>query len=355
MKPLVVLTRSHRVESIHSGAICISDYHNQLQSRIGNEQKKIYLRSSAKPFQAVALAASGSLEKFGISLEELSVICSSHSGEDFHRQAVYSILQKIGLTEEDLDCGICNPYNPEMLTRITCKQEKPSQLFNCCSGKHAGMLALCRFYGYPTKGYVEKTHPVQQLILNTIASLLNIPSEEIVTGQDGCGVPNFMISLQQAAYLYALLAAGEKGHSQYGFVLSKIANAMLAYPRMINGDSEFCTELINYSGRKVIGKVGGEGVYCLAIPEKGLGAAVKIADGNERAVYPVALHILRQLGLTDREMEDRLVLWAFPPIKDHRGNIIGYTLPVFDVLQGTNEAIKIGDNFVFKGECLWKH
>ncbi len=350
MKPLVVLTRSHQVESIHSGAICVSDYQNGLQFHLGDVKRKVYLRSSAKPFQAIALAASGALEKLGITDEELAIMCSSHSGEDFHRKAVNSILKKIDLNEDDLDCGICNPYNPETLARLTCKQEKPSQLFNCCSGKHAGMLALCKFHNYPIENYVKQGHPVQQLIHKTIASLLNTPPEEILIGQDGCGVPNFMISLQQASYLYALLASGEKGHQQYGLALSKIRSAMLNNPRMINGDGEFCTELINHSNRRVIGKVGGEGVYCLAIPERDLGASVKIADGNERAVYPVALHILRQLGITDKEMENQLVLWAFPPIKNHRGNILGYTLPIFNILQGTHQPMEIGDNFIFKGE-----
>lgn len=354
MHPLVVLTRSNRVESVHNGYICVTDSQNEIKYSTGDPDTKVFFRSSAKPIQAVALASSGALKKFNITLQELAIICSSHSGEDFHREAVSSILSKVGLSEENLSCGVANPYNQDMINEVIKKGERPSQLYNCCSGKHAGMLTLCKYYGFPAEGYTELDHPVQQLILKTLAELLNCNTEDIVTGIDGCDAPTFMISLHQASYLYSLLAQGINGIGKYRDAFGLIQKAMITYPRMINGDKEFCTDLITHSDGKVIGKVGAEGIYCVAVPEKQLGICIKISDGNERGVYPVTTHILNQLKiLNDQDME-KLRIWAYPPVKNHKGKIIGYNVPVFNINQ-KGGTFQIGDKFEFKDEKPWNH
>ncbi|MEW6662755.1 MAG: asparaginase [Bacillota bacterium] len=342
MQPLVVLTRSNQVESLHQGYVCVASSEGQVRYSLGDLQTKIFLRSSAKPLIAVALVESGALEKFEISPRELAVICSSHSGQDFHRQAVSSILKKIGLDEQFLLCGRANPYNRQMNEKLIKRGERPSPLYNCCSGKHAGMLALCRYFGYPVERYTDPEHPVQQLILKTIGDLLDCDSSEICTGTDGCGAPNFQLSMQQAAYLFAQLAQGGKGQQKHSGSLGLIKRAMTSFPRMVNGDGEFCTDLIKQSGGRVIGKVGGEGVYCAAVLDQQLGIAVKIADGNERAAYPVMVQILNQLGVFSQAELDGLRLWACPPLKNHHGKVIGYTLPVFDLGQGARAGAKIG-------------
>lgn len=354
MQPLAVLTRKDRVESIHKGYICATDTNKKIVYSLGNADAKVFLRSSAKPIQAVALVHSGAMEKFDITLQELAIICSSHSGEDFHREAVSSILSKIGLKEENLSCGIANPYNKDMLNRLIKKGVRPSQLYNCCSGKHAGMLALCKYYDYPVEDYTELEHPVQQLILKTIAELLECSVDDIVTGIDGCGVPTFLVTLHQAAYLYSLLAHGSKGKNKYRDCFGLIQKAMTSYPRMINGDKEFCTDLITHSEGRVIGKVGAEGIYCVAVPEKQMGICIKIADGNERGVYPVTTHILHQLGILNDNAMESLKLWAFPPVKNHKGKIVGYSYPVFDINSANvTHTIQIGEKFENKGDKVW--
>jgi L-asparaginase II len=350
MQTLVVVTRSNRIESIHKGSICVADSQKNIIYSIGDPTKKVFLRSSAKPIQAVALVNSGAIDRFKISHEELAIICASHSGEDFHREAVKSVLDKIGLTEEDLDCGVANPYNPDMINEVIKKGERPSPLYNCCSGKHAGMLALCRYYNYPVKGYAEPEHPVQQLILKTTAELLECRKEDITIGIDGCGIPTFMITLHQAAYLYSLLACGSDGKGKYKEAFGQIQESMTTCPRMVNGDKEFCTDLISLSKGKIIGKVGAEGIYCVAVPEKQIGICVKISDGNERGVYPVTIHILKQLGILNDNDIEKLKLWAYPPIKNHKGKVVGYTVPVFNTKIEENSTIEIGDKFEFKGE-----
>jgi len=356
MQPLVVLTRSNHIESIHKGHICVVDSQKNTLYSIGDPHTKVYLRSSAKPIQAVALVNSGAMEKFNITLKELAIICSSHSGEDFHREAVSSILNKIGLSENDLCCGVANPYNQDMINTLIKKGQRPSQLYNCCSGKHAGMLALCKFYKYPVEGYSEPEHPVQQLILKITSELLECNSNDITIGIDGCSIPTFMITLHQTAYLYSLLAHGSNHNGKYKEAFGLIRKAMTANPQMINGDKEFCTDLITHSEGKVIGKVGAEGIYCVAVLEKQLGICIKISDGNERAVYPVTSHILSQLGVLNNRTLEKLKTWAYPPVKNHKGKIVGHTIPVFNINKmGNMNNIKIGDKFAFKGEKPWNH
>lgn len=350
MKPIVVLTRTDHIESLHEGFICVTDSNKKTVFSIGDINSKVYLRSSAKPIQSVAFVHSGAMDRFDISLEELAVISSSHSGEDFHRKSVSSILGKIGLGEDDLECGVANPYNKDMINDLIKKGHRPSKLYNCCSGKHAAMLAVCRHYGYPTKGYTELEHPVQKLILKIIAELLECEAEDIQTGVDGCGVPSLLITLHQASYLYSLLAQGSKGSSRYKDCFGLIQKAMISYPCMVNGDKEFCTDLITHSNGSAIGKVGAEGIYCVAVPEKQLGICIKTGDGSERAVYPVTIHLLKELGVLDDDAIKKLIQWAYPPVKDHKGNVVGYTIPVFNINNKDNKSVQIGQKLVFKGE-----
>ncbi|MDF2502505.1 MAG: L-asparaginase, partial [Anaerosporomusa subterranea] len=341
---------TRHVESVHTGYVCIVDSSNNLLASIGDSSQKIFLRSSAKPFQAVAAVSSGATGHYGITSEELAVMCASHSGEEIHRKTVQSILTKVGLAESNLECGAANPYNQETNEWLIRHREKPTSLYNCCSGKHAGMLLLCKFFGYPTENYIAPDHPVQRHIFQTMAELLGCSAEDIILGEDGCGVPNCLITLRQAAYLYALLAG--PGHShEYKQALAKIKEAILANPLMISGTGEFCTELMQNSDGKVVGKVGGEGVYGLGIVGTDKGICIKIADGNERAVYPVVVRVLRQLGVFDQAAEDRLYKWAYPPVNNHHGKMVGHTLPVFDIYNSLrNFSLASGDEYDLEGE-----
>lgn len=346
MKPLIAVTRSNHVESIHYGYIGIVTSDNETITNFSDNSTKIFLRSSAKPFQALTAVHSGAADYFNISEQELAVMCSSHSGEEIHRETIKSILRKIDLTEDDLECGVANPYNKETNEWLIRHGKKPTKLYNCCSGKHAAMLMGCKFFGYSTKNYVRKEHLIQRLILNNIAELLECSADDITLGDDGCGVPNCMVTIQQAAYLYAQLAAGT--HKKFGKSFARISAAMAKNPRMVNGEGEFCTDLIKNLKGNVIGKVGGEGVYGISIIDQKLGVCIKVLDGNERAVYPIAVHTLRQLGVMDNTTADELTEWAFPLIKDHKGKTVGYTVPVFNL---RNNTVTIGSKYEFKGDC----
>jgi len=356
LEPLVALTRSNRIESIHAGYICITDSNNNVLYNIGDCKDKVFLRSAAKPFIATTFIKSGAMEQFDISEKELAIICSSHTGEDYHRETISSILNKIGVSEEDLKCGISAPYNKEMNERLIRKNERPSKLYNCCSGKHSGMLAACKALGLPIDSYNDKCHPLQKLILYNISKLLGCSEEDIILGIDGCTVPSFMITIQQISYLYALLADGGNTKEEYKDALTKIRNSMVAYPEMIDGYEEFYTELMGHSDKRMIAKVGDEGLYCVAVPEKKIGIVVKIVDGNERACYPVIIEVLKQLGIFTKTESKQLYNWAFTPLKNHVSDVIGYTLPIFNINKNqSNKNITIGQLLEFKGDNLWNN
>lgn len=352
MQPLTVVTRSNRIECIHYGYLCITDSDKNIKYHIGDPNTKIYLRSSTKPFIAVALVESGAISKFGISSEELAVICSSHSGQDFHRNAIESILKKIGLNENFLLCGCASPANVEEEKQLTRENKRPSPLFNCCSGKHSGMLALCKFYGFPVENYNNVSHPAQKLIFNTIMELIGCNEEDILLGVDACTAPGYMISLYHHSYLYSLLAAGFSAKSKYRNSLGLINKAMRDNPRMVIGDGEFCTDLMINSGNKVIGKVGAEGVYCVSIPEKSLGICIKIADGEEKAESPVIISILKHLGVLSKTEIQKLKTWAYPEITNHKGSVTGNILPVIDLEQPFIQDLVSGQKIEFENDTV---
>lgn len=341
MEPLVALTRNQHIESIHRGAVCVIDINKNLRYHLGNPEAHIYIRSAAKPFQALPLAVSGAIKKFGITLDELAVACGSHSGQPYHLAAVNSILQKIALKEDDLECGSSNPYNKSERLSLIQQGIRPTPIHNCCSGKHALMLALCKYYDFPTKGYTEAQHPVQELICKVLAELLTTKPEGISIGIDGCGVPSYILSMRQLAFLFAQLADG-RGNNRLGEGLALIQKAMLTHPEMVSGEGEFCTELMLHTKGRVIGKIGAEGVYGIALPKEGIGIAIKIEDGNERGIYPTVIAILKQLKVINDEAADRLRDWAYPPIKNHKGRVVGYAVPIFTQAQ-MDRQLKIGE------------
>jgi L-asparaginase II len=333
MPQLVIRTRSGRVESTHDGYICVTDSNNKVRYSIGNPEARIFLRSSGKPIYAVVFANSGIIEKFNITLKEFAVICSSHDGQAFHRKIISSVLKKAGLSEKDLECGHKYPDNIKVRNALIKLRARPSYIFSNCSGKHAGLLALCRYYGFPVKDYHKPEHPIQQLIRRTMAELLECDEDELITGRDGCSMPTYNLSLKQAAYLYALLAHGYNGRGKYSHCFGLIQKAMKTYPLVIKGKNTFCTDLNIYTEGRVIGKIGAEGIYCLSIPEQKLGVCIKISDGNPWASYPASVEVLRELGVMDEYALKKLKKWAFPEVKDDKGQAAGHLYPVFNLFR----------------------
>ena len=205
--------------------------------------------------------------------------------------------------------------------------EKPSPLHNNCAGKHVAMLTLCVYHGWPLEHYISPEHPVQQLILDTVSSLTEVPVGKIGTGIDGCGVPVFFLPLVSLARAYAKLT------SRADPAICRLMEAVLSYPEMIAGDERICTDIMRTSGKRIFAKTGAEGGYAMSLMEKGWGVGIKIEDGNNRALYPVIVETLRQLQVLSREDEKSLEAYHHPLIVNHRKEIVGGIIAQFNLIR----------------------
>lgn len=272
----VNLLREGIQESQHQVEAVVCDDRNRLLLLAGNAQRSTFIRSALKPFQALCVTSSGVLERYKLTEKDLAIICSSHQGSITQARQAFNILWRAEISPLALQCPI-----PE---------GKTSPLEYNCSGKHAGMLAACKQNNWSLNDYLNRSHPVQQLILRKVAEFLAIPGAELIQARDDCGAPTYSMQLQQMAYLYAHLASG----SDLG--LERIVRAMTSYPEMVAGEGAFDTELMRLTDGTIISKSGAEGIQCLGRVGEGMGMAIKVIDGARRAKYAVAIHLLKQLA-----------------------------------------------------------
>jgi L-asparaginase II len=275
------------------------------------------MRSCAKPIQALPVITTGAADKFSLTPAELAAMSGSLNGQDFQVNTIKSILSKIGLDERSLQCGVHRPSHRPTAKKLQEEGKKPSLLHNNCTGKHSAMLTLCVHHGWQLNNYTSKEHPVQQLILKTVSSMTNTPVEEIGIGIDGCGVPVFFLPLKNLARSYAKLTYTSDQATQ------QLMDAILSHPEMIAGDERVCTDIMRALGKKVFAKTGAEGGYAMSLMEKGWGIAIKIEDGNNRAMNPVVIESLKQLKIVTEKEEDKLKTYHHPVIKNHLKEIVG--------------------------------
>lgn len=325
------------MESRHRGHIGAVTPDDSLVAFIGNPDLVTYMRSSAKPHQAIPLIASGAADRFGFTEKEIALACASHSGEPIHTEIVASMLEKIGLPETALKCGTHEPFSAEVTKQLRLRGEQPNLLQNNCSGKHAGMLALALHLGAPTETYYLTDNPVQVEIKNAVSLFAGIPAAKIVVGVDGCGVPVFAVSVRVMALMYARLISPPTQFDEPIRAASKrIVAAMTRYPELIGGTTErLDTELMRAGKGSLISKVGAEGVYTVGVLPcekwpQGFGLALKIADGEDHRARPVAvIEALRQLGIEDPQSFTTVRRYATFAVRNRRGEQVGEVRPAF--------------------------
>ncbi len=295
--PVATVWRGDLVESVHRGRHAVRDARGETLDSLGDPAGYVHLRSVAKPFQALPLVFSGAAEAFGISGEELAVACASHSAEPRHLAAVRSILRKAGLSEDDLQSGAHPPMHAPTAARLVKGGEEPRPIHGNCSGKHAGMLAVCAHAGWDPAGYRDPEGPLQRLVRRTVAKLCGLEPGDVKLAGDGCGVPVFALPLENLALGFARLGAGgaEEFPEDLLEAVRKVRYAMRAHPYMVAGTGRFDTRLMQATD--LIAKSGAEGVFAAASlsgsdTEPGWGLALKISDGAGRAIAPAALTAL---------------------------------------------------------------
>lgn len=327
---LVHIMRNTLVESIHRGDLAVVDATGRLVYAVGSPKTKVaFIRSSSKPIQALPIIESGAADHYKLTDEELAIFCASHNAEGPHLQAVRSVLEKIGLNESALQCGTHWSSHKPTADAMVLEGKTPTEI-NCnCSGKHSGMLTLAQYKEWDISNYTEITHPVQQEMLNSMALFAGLPASDIVIGTDGCGVPVFGLSVYHMAHAFAKLANPTDMPEGTALAAKRITHAMMTHPFLVAGSNRLCTNLMAAGRGNIFSKSGADGVYCVGLPELGLGLAVKIEDGNGRANGPVVVEALRQLGVLDAEQLSTLAPLHNPKNYNHRKDLVGETKAVF--------------------------
>ncbi|MBD2019961.1 asparaginase [Leptolyngbya sp. FACHB-36] len=272
----VRLLREGIVESKHRVQAVVCDNRGRVLLVAGNAETATFARSALKPFQALAVTTTGTLERYRLSDRDLAIICSSHKGKIEQVRQAFNVLWRADVDPTALQCPI-----PE---------GKRSPLEYNCSGKHAGMLAVCQQRNWALTSYLQRSHPVQQLILQKVSDLLRMPGAEFISARDDCGAPTYFMQLQQIASLYGVLSSGDT------LDLERIVRAMTQHPDLIAADGEFDTELMRLTQGELVSKAGAEGIQCVGRLREGMGLAIKVMDGSKRAKHAVAIHLLKQMG-----------------------------------------------------------
>jgi L-asparaginase II len=325
---LAKVIRGETVESVHRGHIVAIDGSGQVLFELGDPEMVTFFRSACKPFQAMPLVTNGAADAFGFSDDEIALACASHSGEPFHVEIAARMLQKIGLTESDLQCGTHLPFSEKESERLLRANDEITQLHNNCSGKHAGMLATAKHLGSEIKTYLSPEHPVQQQILSTIATLCEIPKEKIEIGIDGCCAPNFAVPLNRMArsFLNLIAPPGDFADEVVRSASARIVSSMVKYPELIGGSERLDTILMQAAPGKMISKVGADGVWlCGILPggkfPKGAAIALKVEDGDDKRARPVAaIDILKRIGILSPDDLPELSPMA---LKNRNGDTVG--------------------------------
>jgi L-asparaginase II len=348
-QPLLEVTRGRIVESVHFGAAAVVDSSGRLLASLGDPKLVTFLRSSAKPFQALPFIEHGGDQTFHLTSREVAIICGSHDGTDEHVEVIKSIQAKVGVQESDLLCGTHPLSNMPTVEAMRSRGETLSPNRHNCSGKHTGMLAAARMRGLPIADYVNPGHPVQKAILDSLAEICSIPADQVEVGIDGCSVPNFAIPLYNAALGFARLCDPRGIQTERAAACRRVTQSMMANPVMVAGTDRFDTRLMEVCSGRIIAKGGAEGYMILGIPgaalgsdSPGVGIAFKVSDGDlpirkangdsyNRVRPAVALEILRQMGwITAKELEALSPDFGpMKPVTNWRKLVVGNSHPAF--------------------------
>jgi L-asparaginase II len=329
---LVNALRGGIVESLHRGAIAIVDADGSLHTATGDIERPVFPRSAVKVLQALPLVQSGAAERFGLVDEELALACASHGGEPRHAETAAGMLTKAGVDAEALECGTHWPYHDGSIKALAAAGASPSALHNNCSGKHAGFVCVgclmaadrgADVRGF-LRGYVQPDHPVMREVTVSLESTTGYRLADAARGVDGCSIPTYAVPLRHLAHAFAKVATGVGLSAGQAVAARRLRRAVAAAPFMVAGSGRFDTRVMQALGERVFCKVGAEGVHCAALPELGLGVAIKMDDGNNaRAVEVVMAAVIRRLLPLEGEAAALLQSLADVPLRNWNGIEVG--------------------------------
>jgi L-asparaginase II len=323
--------RGGRVESAHRAYAVVADSDGRVHFSLGDPHRTIFVRSAAKPFQALPLLEAGGERAFRLGDDDIALMCASHGGEPRHIRVAARLLARGGFSARDLACGSHWPMHEPSAHRLARRGERPGPLHNNCSGKHAGLLLACRAYGFSARGYCEPSHPIQREILLRIAALCGVEAEAVPVAVDGCNLPVFFLPLSALAQGFAALLSEDLPGETIAAAAARrrVVQAMTASPDMVAGRDRFTTEFLRTGRGAWIGKEGAEGVYAVGIRAsarsagKSVGIALKMEDGAIRGRDAVTVSLLERLALVPPRARAALARYRHPVVHNVRGDIVG--------------------------------
>lgn len=321
---LVEVTRGEVVESRHRGAVIVVDADGKTVLELGDVDRPVFPRSTVKAIQALPFVESGAVDAFGFGPREIALACASHSGEPEHAALAAAMLAKAGLDASALECGAHWPSRQESALDLARAGHTPSALHNNCSGKHSGFICTCAHLGIDHRGYVGAAHQAQEAVRDAMESVTGATHAVDMCGTDGCSIPTYAVPLRNVAHGFARMAAGIGLGQERAKAARRILSACMAEPFLIAGTRKLDTELMQAASGRIMIKVGAEGVYCGAIPELGLGFAIKCDDGAIRgAEIMVASVLARLIAAVDPQLAESLRQMANPVLKNWNGIEVG--------------------------------
>jgi len=323
--PLLATTRGRAIECVHWGSVAVCDLRGNLVSSAGDVHALNFTRSALKPLQALPFIEDAGPARFGFGSHEVALMCASHSGEAMHVRIVQRMLERVGAGAADLQCG----SHPPLYYAATGESAPPrtfGALYHNCSGKHAGFLAYCRLHGHRLADYLAPEAALQVRIHNTVQRFAG--ESPIEPGIDGCSAPNYALPLLRLAHTYAQLAAGNDD------ALAALRYAMLRHPDLVSGTGRVDLAIAQTGRGDWIAKAGADGVQAIGVRSCAIGIAIRLADGNARALHAVTAEVLHQLGLLERPQDSPLAAEFRPQIKNYRGIVVGALQPLLELRRG---------------------
>ncbi len=324
---LVEVIRGSLLESEHRGRVAVIDADGNAVLRLGDVARPVFPRSAVKPLQALPLVETGAADRFGFGADELAVASASHAGEPAHVALVEHMLARAGLDAAALVCGAHPPIHAPSAQALARSGREPSALHNNCSGKHAGFLCVaCAMEANPA-GYADPAHPVQRAVKAAIEGIAGVALEDRSRAIDGCSVPTWALPLEKLAHGFARFGTGRGLDPHRAEAAARIRAACAANPYLVAGTGRFCTRVMAHFGGRVLVKGGAEGVLCGALPEAGLGIAVKCDDGAARAAEVVMAALISRLLALDDADRGALAPLVQPGLRNWNGVEVGVLRP----------------------------
>ena len=324
---LVEVLRGAVVESAHRGAVSVFDADGKPVWEIGDTARPVFPRSAVKAIQALPLVESGAADAYGFGDRELALACASHSGEPAHVKLAQAMLAKAGLDRTALECGAHWPSSHDATIALASEGGVPNALHNNCSGKHAGFLCTCVHAGIAHHGYVKSGHALQEMVRDAMQAVTGAAHDVDHCGTDGCSIPTYAVPLRSFALGFARMATGRGFAPERAKAAKRLFVACMAEPFLVAGTGRADVALMQAAPGRIFVKTGAEGVYCAALPELGLGIALKCDDGAGRAAEAMIAAVLAKLLRVDKALAANLIEQANPAIESRIGAKVGSLRP----------------------------